>query len=467
MDFVNQLGNFIATPFGFILLGGGLFLGLQANQKRPLLGWFLVAIFGFSASLNKFGNEFIKEPPPLVFPLQQIREVGRPLTIVLLVLLIFIALKAKNIWRKKIMPQPLIYLILVQSVIFFKILVYGNLDFAFLSAATFGGLVLMVILGPSRWLQNDHNFQLGVWAIAMVGVIFGVANGYQALIDKYAITFVHGWFLGTTGNPQQAALLIYPILPCILFFIIRREERYFIIRLLWLSLLLVALFSLFMTGSRSGTMMGILSLLVFFRSNNSKTIWGILLFGLIITTLLPLLNPIDINSTNYINSDPSEQFLTPVLDKWMKGENTRSGVWNGYWQAFVNYPLFGIPFEGERLYFGESSWLGILGSLGIVGAIPMLMFGFKCLVMINKLHHLSIIRPEYYLKCSVIIGGLTSLLIGGFSEAHLLGNLTFSVLAVLVYIALGSYILEVAERENKYFISDYHLVTPDDISRYK
>ena len=217
MDFVNQLVNFIVTPLGFILLGGGLFLALQANQSRPRLGWFLVAIFGFAASLNKFGNEFIREPPALVFPLQQIRELGRPLTIVLLVLLIFIALKAKNIWRKKIMPQPLTYLILVQSVIFFKILVYGNLGFAFLSAATFGGLVLMVILGPSRWLQNEENFQLGVWSMAMVGVIFGIANGYQALIDKYAITFVHGWFLGTTGNPHHAAILITATIPAFLF----------------------------------------------------------------------------------------------------------------------------------------------------------------------------------------------------------------------------------------------------------
>ncbi|MFM6014882.1 MAG: O-antigen ligase family protein [Dolichospermum sp.] len=467
MDFVNQLLNFIATPLGFILIGTGLFIVIQANQKRPRLGWFLIAIFGFSASLSKFANEFIKEPPALVFPLQQLREVGRPLTIVLLGLLIVISLKTKNIWRKKVLPEPIFYLILVQTVIFCKILFYGNIGFAFLSAATFGGLVLMVILGPSRWLQNDQNFQLGVWAIAMVGVIFGVANGYQALIDKYAITFVHGWFLGTTGNPQQAALLIYPILPCLLFFIIRPEERYFIVRLLWLGLLFIALFALFMTGSRSGTLMGILSLLVFLRANNSKIIWGILLFGVIITALLPLLNSIDINSTSHINSDPSKEFLTPVLDKWMRGENTRTNVWNGYWQAFLNDPLLGIPFEGERLRFGESSWLGVLGSLGIVGAIPMLMFGLKCLTMLNKLHHLSIRRPEYYLKCSVIIGGLASLLIGGFSEAHLLGNLTFSVLAVLMYIVLGYYILEVAEREQKYFISDYHLVHPDDISRYK
>jgi hypothetical protein len=39
----------------------------------------------------------------------------------------------------------------------------------------------------------------------MVGVIFVIVNAYQALFDVYAITFVHGWFLGTTGNPIHAA----------------------------------------------------------------------------------------------------------------------------------------------------------------------------------------------------------------------------------------------------------------------
>ena len=453
MDFVNKLLDFVATPSGLIFIGIVLFMIIQANQKRPRLGWFLVAIFGFSASLGKFANEFIKEPPALVFPLQQIRELGRPLTIILLVLLIFLGFKTKNMLRKKIMPEPLIYLILVQSVIFFKILVYGNLGFAFLSAATFGGLVLMVILGPSRWLQNEDNFQLGVWAMAMVGVIFGVANVYQALINLYPITFISGWFLGTTGNPQQAALLIYPILPCILFFVLRKDEHYLIIRLLWLSFLFIALFTLFMTGSRFGTIMAFISLLIFLRNKNSKILWLILLVGIIVTTILPLFNSTDINTINSLDAGSSNQFLNPVLNKWIKGENTRSGVINSYLKAFMNYPLFGMPFEGERLRFGENSWLGALGSLGLFGGIPMLMFGFSCFKMIAKLHHLSIIRPDYYLNCSVVISGLASLLLGGFSEAHLLGNLTFPVLAVFVYLALGNYILEARDKEYKYYMS--------------
>jgi hypothetical protein len=447
MDFVNQLVHFIATPLGFILLGGGLFLALQANQKRPLLGWFLVAIFGFSASLNKFGNEFIKEPPPLVFPLQQIREVGRPLTIVLLVLLIFIALKAKNIWRKKIMPQPLTYLILVQSVIFFKILVYGNPEFAFLSAATFGGVVLMVIMGPSRWLQNEENFQLGVWAIAMVGVIFGVANGYQALIDKYAITFIHGWFLGTTGNPHHAAILITATIPAFLFLFFHNEKHSWM-KWIWLGFLALAIFGLLMTASRTGTIATVVSLLIFFRRRGGNLLQIALIFAVIAAFVLPSLSPTDLDTS---------ELLSPTASKLSDLDiSTRTGVWGGYWGLFLKYPLFGAPFVGDRLRFGESSWLGVLGSMGLVGAIPMFMFGWTSLQMIFKLDHLSKIRPDYYLKCSVVIAGLLSLLVGGASEAYLLGNLTFSLLAVFLYLVLGNYLIEFAQREYNYSISQYY-----------
>ncbi|MEA5575041.1 O-antigen ligase domain-containing protein [Anabaena sp. UHCC 0451] len=443
MDFINQLFDFIATPLGLILIVGGLFILLQANQKRPRLGWFLVALFGFAASLSKFGNEFITEPPPLVFPLQQIRELGRPLTIVLLGLLIVIALKTKNYWRKKIIPKPIVYIVLVQSIIFFKILAYGNLGFAFLSAATFGVLVLMVILGPSRWLQNEHNFQLGVWAIAMVGVIFGIANIYQASINLYAITFIHGWFLGTTGNPHHAAVLITATLPCFLFLLFNQKNLWF--KGLWAVFSALAIFGLLMTASRTGAIMSVVSILIFFRYRGGNLLRIVLIFAVIAALLLPSLSPTDVDTSG---------ILSNTWNKWDNlDSNTRAGVWSGYWGRFLEYPLFGAPFRGDRLLFGESSWLGVLGSLGLVGAVPMFMFAWSSIQMIFKLERLSTISQDYYLKCSVVMSGLLSLLVGGISEAYLLGNLTFSILAVFLYLVLGNYIIEVAQRDYDYFRS--------------
>ena len=148
-----------------------------------------------------------------------------------------------------------------------------------------------------------------------------------------------------------------------------------------------------------------------------------------------------------IFSAPTDKFDNTTLD-------TRSGVWNGYWSSFLENPIFGAPLEGDRLRFGESSWLGVLGSLGIVGALPMFMFGWTSLQMIFNLDRLAKRRPEYYQKCSTVMAGLLSLLVGGISEAYLLGNLTFSILAVLLYLVLGNYLLEVAQREAQLSLSN-------------
>ena len=440
MDFISQLFEFIFTPFGFIFIGFGLFFVIQVNQNRPLLCWFLVAIFGFSASLGKFVNEFITEPPPLVFPLQEIRELGRPLTVVLLALLILISLKSQNFWRKRLTPQPMVYLALVQGVIFFKILLYGNVGFAFLSIATFGGFALMMILGPSRWLQDDHNFLLGVGAIAMTGVIFTLANGYQASINIYPIQFVNGWFLGTTGNPQHAAVLISATIPAFLFLFFQ-NEKYLWMKWIWVGFLALAIFGLFLTASRTGMSMAVVSILIFFRYRGGKLLQIVLIAGVIAALLIPSISP--------SNTDTSG-LLSNTWYKWDNMENTREGVFSVYWQQFLAEPFFGIPFQGDRLLFGESSWLGVLGSMGLMGSIPMAMFGWSSLEMIFKLEHLSKIRPDYYLKCSVAMAGLLSLLVGSISEAYLLGNLTFAMLAVFLYLALGNYLIESAQRD-KYF----------------
>ena len=174
----------------------------------------------------------------------------------------------------------------------------------------------------------------------------------------------------------------------------------------------------------------------------------VLIFAVIAAFVLPSLSPTDLDTS---------ELLSPSASKFSNLDaSTRTSVWGGYWGVFLEYPLFGAPFVGDRLRFGESSWLGVLGSMGFVGAIPMFMFGWTSLQMIFKLDHLSKIRPDYYLKCSVVMAGLLSLLVGGISEAYLLGNLTFSLLAVFLYLVLGNYLIEFAQREYNSSISQYY-----------
>jgi len=436
-NFTDKLLDLIFSPYALIGIVIVLIFLEQATRSRRL-AWFLFSLFCYAASLGKFKDEWIKEPPSLVFPLQQIRDMGRPLTIVLLVLLLLLGMQTRNGWRRILTPQPVYYLIAFQVAVFFKVLLYGDLSFGLIALVTFLALVLMFKIGPWRWLQDEHNFHLGVWSLAMVGVIFAVACAYQAKFNMQAMTFVQGRFLGTTGNSQHAAALLAGTVPNFLF-LIERCKRWDWIKVLWIVLLLLVVYFLFLTGSRTGAMMTVSSILCFYRNKRSTLLKLGLFVGVLSAISFFFNNP----ETDIISSN------APASDRFVSGGNTREGAWSGMWNGFMNNPLFGSPLYGDRVVFGESTWLAAGDTTGLIGFIPILMVGLGCLKMIFQLHKLSNRKPSYFLHSSTVIAGLAGLLVGSFSEALLLGNLSFSVFSFLTYLSLGKYLLDLDFAQNK------------------
>ncbi|WP_414576682.1 O-antigen ligase family protein [Anabaena sp. CCY 9402-a] len=439
-DYIHKLFNFLFSPYGILSIFIGLIV-LEKARHSTRIRWLLFSLCCYAASLGKFKDKWVEESPPLVFPLQQMRDVGRPLTILLLAVLLLLALQTKNGWRRNVIPQPLIYLALVQVVIFFKIFFYGNIMFALQAAITFGAVMLMVKLGPSRWLQNENNVQLGICSLAMTGVIFVTICTYQGIFNMYAMTFHHGRFLGTTGNPIHASTLLSIIIPCLMFMIeIRRRWDW--MKFFWIGFLVVNIYFLFLTGSRTGMLMGITSILLFYRNRIGMFLRFCLFISLILGIGFSFVSP-DLLTNNY----------TFLSNRYVLGENTREGAWQGMWTNFLNYPFFGSPLIGERLGFGESSWLAIAATTGLLGLIPLTMMGLECLKMMLKLHHLGTTKPVYFLHTSTVISGLTALLVGSFGEPFLLANLTFPVIALMFYLSLGKYLLDLNYQEKVYGFS--------------
>jgi hypothetical protein len=429
---LSQFFNLVGSPVGMIGLLSGLFITYRA-RRSPRLAWFLVALCGFAASLSFFRDQFTPEPPPLVFPLQQIRDAGRPLSILMLALLLWLGFNTPHYksWRQNFFPSAIWALVILQVLIFFKSLAFGSVVFALLAILTFSGVVLMVRLGPARWLQDHYQFHLGVWAIATVSVIFMAVNGYQALYDPYPITFVQGAFLGTTGNPQHAATLLAATIPCLLFMTQMQSQKHWTV--FWVVMLVGTLIGLLLTGSRTGVLMALLSFLLFFRQNKKALLQAVVFGGLFGMFFILLGGQID------LVFDPA--FLSKQL---LNTDNTRAQVWAAMWRNFNNYPIFGAPLRGDRFGYGENSWLAVASTLGIVGLIPLFLFGINSIMMIFKLNQIAIRNPSYTLPTSVIIAGLSSILVGSFFEGFLLGTLSFPLLVLLLYLALGQYLLELS-----------------------
>jgi len=434
MSYLEQLLKFLTSSYGLIGVFLCLFILAQANEAHRRQHWFLLTLCGFAASLGEYRDQWIKQAPVLAFPLEQLRDAGRPLAVFLLGLLLFIAFKTPKNWRSVITPKPVIYLTIVQLVILLKSLQFGSIAFAFLSVTTFGTLVLMISQGPSRWLQDERNFQLAVWSIAMVGILFAIANLYQASIDVYPITFVHGLFLGTTGNPQHAATLLVATIPCFLF-LLQQPRQSWLIKWFWMAFLGLIVFGLIWTGSRTGTLSAIVAILLFYRYRGGQFLRWVLVFAIILVIIV-----------SFMPNDLGLFDLGSSLNKLSSQSNTREDVWEAQWEAFMNYPIFGQPFTGDRLRYGESSWLAAGAALGLLGFVPLVLFGLESVKMIRKLDRFAIKCPDYYLHCSVVIAGLVSLLLGSFTEAYLLANITFSLLAILLYQVMGTYLLELERK---------------------
>ncbi|MEQ8538039.1 MAG: O-antigen ligase family protein [Coleofasciculus sp. D1-CHI-01] len=429
MSYLDQLFKFLTSSYGLIGVVLCLLILVQANEAHRRQHWFLLALCGFAASLGEFKNEWILEAPALAFPLQQLRTMGRPLTIFLLGLLLSIAFKTPKGWRSILIPKPITYLIIVQIVIFLKTLQYGSISFAFIGIFTFGAVVLTIIYGPSRWLQDERNFELAIWSLAMVGILFVIANLYQATINVSPITVVQGLFHGTTGNPQAAAILLVLTIPCFLF-LYQKHDQYPLIKQLLILFFGLVILGLISTGSRTGVLSAIFSVILYYRYYSGKLFWLLIILTVVIFGLLFVPYELDFFDIGI------------AFDKLSSQSNTRELVWKAQWRTFLTYPFFGIPLTSERLRYGENSWLAAGAALGLLGFIPLVIFGIKSIKMMKQLNKIAIRRPDYYPHCSVVIAGLGSLLLSSFAEAYLLGNLTFPLFALLLYEALGTYLLE-------------------------
>ena len=443
MDQLNQLLDLLFTPAGFLGVAIALvFVTVLYKEQYRRLHWFLVSVTGFAASLNA-GEGF----PPLAFPLEQLRAQGRPLTVILLGLVLVIIYLSKRGRGAALMPSPLPYLIFIQGLAFiYTIVGGGDQFFAILAVLTFGGMVLMMLYGPSRWMETEDHFKWGVLVIAMVGMIFSVVNIYQWLINSYAITFTHGRLLGTTGNPQHAATLLGVTVPAFLYLVEDETKRPWL-KGIWLAFLGIVTLGLFMTGSRTGIGIAAVGVMLFYGvSPKIITRLALVAFGLFLVTLF--FEPAQQWVLETIGSN-LDRFSDVGVGRDEGGEfrfGTRDGVWRRQWRQFTDNVWFGTGIS-HRIHIEENSWFGVAARFGLVGVMPLLLFAWECFKMMWQLYQYGKRQPQREKECNVVIAGLLALMAGAWFEGYLVGIITFSVMALIQYLILGKFLLQMQRQE--------------------
>ncbi|MBD2364219.1 hypothetical protein H6G36_24070 [Anabaena minutissima FACHB-250] len=93
--------------------------------------------------------------------------------------------------------------------------------------------------------------------------------------------------------------------------------------------------------------------------------------------------------------------------------------------------------------------MNTVGARNEIGLTPLVLMGLSCLKMMIKMHNLSKKNPNYFLQTSTVIAGLSCLLSGSFSEALLLGNMSFPVMSLILYTSLGKYLIDATYKQQK------------------
>jgi hypothetical protein len=318
-------------------------------------------------------------------------------------------------------PAFIPLLLLAHLILATKILVYGDMAF---------GLLLIVMLAingvlylkiSQSWIKSSGDVDYALFAMATCAAIFCVVNVIQYVLNPEPL-FAGDRFTGTTGNPQQAAGLLGGVLPAVLYFVATGRT---LVRAAAALLTIACLVLLVWTGSRTGVAMGALATLFVLRSSGALRTYATLGGIIVLAVGLPAL----------FDEHLIERFNLSTM------EDTRSAAWAGMWQGFYENPIFGYELTGDRLSFGESSWLAMASSAGIVGLIPLVGFGASLVALCVSLLLRPYASQRDRVRRDATVGCIASLLLGSFFEAYLLGTLTAPVYLTVLSGIMGQRML--------------------------
>lgn len=412
MNNITTLVGLFTEPWALILGLSAVFC-VVAFRKNKWTFWILVGVLIFATSLSPFVNEWYPNPPEFIGPIQNLVSNGRSITYLLLVALVVYPISS----RTGTFSAGALFLVFAHLMLVTKTLLGGSIQFAVF-------LLLLVVLVAtffyrvrSNWLHQSSGVDRCLISIATATSLFIIVNSAQFLFDPSVMSVAGDRFHGTTGNPQHAAVLLGVGVPALIYLALTRRKW---LRLFAICNAIIGAYFLMSTGSRTGLLM-----------------CGVATFLLLRRTSAPAF----IATTGVITVAVGYVFISSSADLAIEGafarENTRTEVWSAMWRKFQSNLLFGAELSGSRLGFGESSWLAMGASTGVMGFIPLVIFGFIVLAVSLKLLTVSVRNQRTALQNDYIAGALISILLGSVFEAYLLSPISHATLLILLLIAAG------------------------------
>jgi hypothetical protein len=413
MSRIDQLLDFIFSPAAVLLIFGGVvWIGgaIRYNELR----WMLFGLTMYIASVAKFFDSYTEKfGPPLNWPFEFIAMNNRPIALLLLSALFLLCFLSSSKTTAKFLPSKMMLPIhAIQAMIFLKVFESGKSDdYAIQAGLIFLAIGIVAALGLRQWAYGTNSVYFFTIAVCSSSFLFAIATEWHLFTNPSAI-HIGSRLMGTTANPQHAAVFLSLSLPAVIYLLTSKTSipRWMQLTFL-LPLLIMNLHLLLLTGSRTGLLMAIVAITIQCCFLFKGAFLTIALIASIALAVLPQL----------IGNES--------LERYVSMEDTRTLVWRAQWEVFLANPVFGAPHEGAQFRAAENSWLAVMASFGIVGIACLIWLLVAFLGTAKELwkrrHNFG-----YREDAGFMLASIFTLFAGSFFEAYLLGVITFPVLFI-------------------------------------
>jgi len=421
MDFsqfqIKQLSDLLSSPAGAV---GTLFLAalLIGSMAYKPFRWISVALLIYVSAL---GSWDVTKPTSQFFsPLEQIRSYGRVVCVVLLLILLAPTLREHNGWRLRTLSAGYVLYYLFQIVSSLRWLGSGNFDRGFFGAIVFTLMFMVFGIGMGRWMQQMEDATNLVRCLVWTAILFIVFSFMQMGINRAAV-FSAGRFIGTTNNANHCGAFLATVFLPVCYLALRPQARALARTFLYVLMVLILLLALW-AASRTGLVMIIAGVLVMFRRRMGSFLLGAALCSVLVLIGIQFFAE---------NQDAVQQAF--------RTEDTRTGAWLGMWNDFCEAPLIGKAGMGG---WSENSYLFVASRVGCLGLVPFLTaIGLIIRDMLRLARQRSCPGADTAMA-DLVLGGLTSLFVGGMFEGFLYGTFTCPMFGLYVYVGLMTFLLD-------------------------
>jgi hypothetical protein len=420
---LQSLIQLLQTPFGITVLVL-LFLASIAAIVMPRMRWVLLALLFWTGMFGYSGADF-QPYNILMYPLDQIRVYSRTLVAGLTLTLIIPSLISGRGWRMRLISPVAVLFLVFQLLFCVREIFAGDTVRGPTAIVVFSITFVVLCIGLPRWLQSMDDVHNAIRSLAWAAGLFCICTLAQTLENRNAILMA-GRMIGTTGNPQTAALILGSGLAPLCYMVARRSEAFYE-RILYGALAALNALFLVWTGSRTGVIIALIGLIVTFRYRLHR----LFIVGLCSAAFFLILLNIFADST--------------VINQHIWSfDDTRSPVWMSQLDQYLRNPLMGTLTEGQGWGYGENSYLAAAARYGTLGILPLLAAVAVCVIGILQLNGNKRYLRQDALLVDLISGCLLAVGIGAWFEGYLLASFSFPTYCLLIYLALMNALRDIA-----------------------